>query len=666
MRKLAVAVVCTFVAEMTFAQTPGCNTGLELTNPDEIRAEGNVLKMDLYVGINKQQVPIVTLQNKQEVCTMSDVLSLRNYGYIRPGTANIVYGYPGPTLRLRNGPAPGRPGDALQILLENRLPVMGADQCNALCPQDQCGPESTLPCCQPSAESATLPNCFHGENTTNLHFHGTHVSPQKPQDWVLLELQPEGSPRTRSRSHGSHGRLSEVHIGDFLYSVNPLPWTQPAGTQWYHPHKHGATAIQVGNGMAGALIIEGAFDDQLNALFPQKPAEKVMIVQQVHDLNFYSANPIVTPIPLINGYYKPQVTMYQGKVQRWRIVSATTDASAQLSLNFSGAGDVKVAQIAMDGVQFAPENYKSQPFLGNPPASFNLSPGNRADFLVQAPSAVGRYKLTFRRFGAISVQGQRAPRGANRKTKEKAQSRVNLDELAAAAGNLVELLTINIVPPCGEKCPPMSLPDPSKFPAMPPYLDDIDKVDGTRTVQFFVDQPPARPATFPQKLGIILDSTLPSKVQQFQGDCAAITVPLGRREEWSLSQNNDSPLQQPFHVFHMHTNHFQILNDGTKSFSAPYPWMDSITLPDRGPDPDHPATAVIRNRWLDYTGQFVLHCHFLGHEDRGMMLSVQTICPGSWKFGKADPNGGADDCGIQWPALPACPPPSTRVRMKKK
>jgi FtsP/CotA-like multicopper oxidase with cupredoxin domain len=653
MRKLALGLVYLLVAGTAQSQTAtaakACVSGLELTNPYEFRAEDGVLKMDLYVGNNDQQVPIDTGSG----CHFSDVLSLRNYGFVKPGDTDVTYGFPGPTLRLRKGDSPGKPGDALLITLKNRLPVMGADQCNALCPKP-CASGSTIPCCQ---DKATLPNCFHGENTTNLHFHGTHVSPQKPQDWVLLELQPAGSSES-THEHGSHGPLSEIHAGDFPYKVNALPWNQPPGTQWYHPHKHGSTAIQVGNGMAGALIIEGELDDQLNALFPKKPAEKIMVVQQVHDLNFNSPNPVLVPIPLINGYYRPHVTMYKGEVQRWRIISATTDASAQMTVNFSDVG-AEVAQIAMDGVQFAPENYKSQPFTTNPTRNFNLSPGNRADFLVQAPAETGRYTLTYKPFGAIGVQGERTAPGAGRRVKQRAESRRNLEEVSASEP--IPLLTIVVVDSCGADCPAMTLP--ATFPTMPSYLSDIDKVDGSRTVQFFIDQPPTQPAIFPQKLGVILDSTDPSKLQQFNGDCAAITVPLGRREEWTLSQNIDSPLDQPFHVFHMHTNHFQILNDGKKSFTAPYPWMDSITLPDHG------STAVIRNRWLDYTGQFVLHCHFLGHEDRGMMLSVQTVCPDNLKkYGKADPNGGPDDCGIQWDAIPQCPPPTTatRVRMKKK
>ena len=30
-------------------------------------------------------------------------------------------------------------------------------------------------------------------------------------------------------------------------------------------------------------------------------------------------------------------------------------------------------------------------------------------------------------------------------------------------------------------------------------------------------------------------------------------------------------------------------------------------------------------RFVDFTGMYVLHCHILGHEDRGMMQLVQVI-----------------------------------------
>ena len=42
---------------------------------------------------------------------------------------------------------------------------------------------------------------------------------------------------------------------------------QSPGTHWYHAHKHGSTTINVSNGMTGAFIIEGAYDDALNGFY---------------------------------------------------------------------------------------------------------------------------------------------------------------------------------------------------------------------------------------------------------------------------------------------------------------------------------------------------------------------------------------------------------------
>jgi L-ascorbate oxidase len=109
----------------------------------------------------------------------------------------------GPTVRVR-------PGDTLRLRLENQLPT---DKCVA--PEDH-----------------NVPSCF---NTTNLHMHGWHVSPTGNSDNVLLQIVP--------------GTV-------FDYEFH-LPVDHPAGTFWYHSHKHGATALQVSSGMAGAVIVEG-------------------------------------------------------------------------------------------------------------------------------------------------------------------------------------------------------------------------------------------------------------------------------------------------------------------------------------------------------------------------------------------------------------------------
>jgi hypothetical protein len=38
-----------------------------------------------------------------------------------------------------------------------------------------------------------------------------------------------------------------------------------------------------------------------------------------------------------------------------------------------------------------------------------------------------------------------------------------------------------------------------------------------------------------------------------------------------------------------------------------------------------PGYFKMRSRFVDYTGQFVLHCHILAHEDRGMMELVEVV-----------------------------------------
>jgi hypothetical protein len=66
--------------------------------------------------------------------------------------------------------------------------------------------------------------------------------------------------------------------------------------------------------------------------------------------------------------------------------------------------------------------------------------------------------------------------------------------------------------------------------------------------------------------------------------------------------------------------------------------------------------VVLRQKFEDYTGAYVIHCHFLGHEDRGMMWNVQTVCdrPGGPRFGKPQPTGTEDNCQVTSPALPKC------------
>ncbi|QDX29420.1 multicopper oxidase family protein [Dickeya poaceiphila] len=133
------------------------------------------------------------------------------------------------------------PGDTVRILLKNNLPVdsscqlhqMGSGNASSMLMHSH----STMaqPASGASLSSSALSNSPHCFNGTNLHAHGIWISPTGNSDNVLLSVNPGNS---------------------FEYQYN-FSQDIPAGTFWYHSHRHGSTALQVSSGMAGALIVHG-------------------------------------------------------------------------------------------------------------------------------------------------------------------------------------------------------------------------------------------------------------------------------------------------------------------------------------------------------------------------------------------------------------------------
>ncbi|HEX6865199.1 MAG TPA: multicopper oxidase domain-containing protein, partial [Thermoanaerobaculia bacterium] len=277
---------------------------------------------------------------------------------------------------------------------------------------------------------------------------------------------------------------------------------------------------------------------------------------------------------------------------------------------------------------------------------FRLSPGNRADFLVQAPQAPGTYAVTWDVFGQVEPAEQAA------RVKD-------LLEFLAPGSAEPELVTIEVVPCATDPCDPMPYPTPADLPAMPSYLEDITQVAGTRTLRFELKDPTTGhdvgPGFMPSKFYINLQA---GELRQYNPACVDITARLGTAEEWTILNTTNL---DPFHVFHIHTNPFQVIQNGGAPLTPPYVWQDSITLPANEPL-GRARVVKMRTRFEEFTGEYVLHCHFLGHEDRGMMLGVQTVCPTpppGLYFGKPNPTGPECLAGNYIPAAPQCPVIST-------
>jgi FtsP/CotA-like multicopper oxidase with cupredoxin domain len=449
---------------------------------------------------------------------------------------------------------------------------------------------------------------------------------------------------------------------------------QSPGTHWYHAHKHGSTALNVANGMTGAFIIEGDYDDALHRYYGANLGQKVLMIQQLSTSPFPLLNPLASNGPpgfaraqlSVNGRRNPVVTMKPGEVQMWRIINgafrdaveftAFTNAPASATANPCDP-NVPVPskpplwrQIAQDGVQFALANYTAS--NGQPNIAFNLAPANRADLLVQAPTQPGKYALCVVRNQALFVQSTPAANAASPGTVPRAAS---------------VLLTINVTG-TGQA---MAFIPAAQFPKQPYFLRDIPKsaVVNTRTLTFGAG-----------------NSTIDGKT--FQDGQINQLVKLGNVEEWTIkNEANDKA-----HPFHIHINPFQIVelfepnrpeaidpnnpcyvnpSDPT-TFKpcpstqphAPWVWWDTFAIPSgqqitlactklsdcpapiqsytkcpaappppppgATPPPPQPCTEFIpgwfkmRSRFVDFTGIYVLHCHILVHEDRGMMQIVEV------------------------------------------
>ena len=90
------------------------------------------------------------------------------------------------------------------------------------------------------------------------------------------------------------------------------------------------------------------------------------------------------------------------------------------------------------------------------------------------------------------------------------------------------------------------------------------------------------------------------------------TMTLGDTEEWHFINRTYEP-----HPVHIHVNDFQVVAINDQPVDQQH-YRDTAMLPPFG-------TLTIRHRFEDFTGQFVMHCHILFHEDHGMMQLLEVV-----------------------------------------
>lgn len=504
-----------------------------------------------------------------------------------------------------------------------------------------------------SEEQRKKHECY---NDTNLHTHGLWVSPAGNSDNVLIAIKPGEQ---------------------FRYEYD-IPADHPAGTFWYHPHRHGAGFVQVGSGMAGALIVTGdrvptatrsgdidvLLKDERGRPFP----ERVMLFQQINYgcLNdkgvnegkrtkdgepirpFVCANGKTGTIESfdndwgwqetgrftgINGRVQPRLADAKaGAFERWRLVNAGTGEGMRLRLyrldpeapaleSVKAEDQVAWRQRYCIGVPLPMWQIAMDGLTRSAMAKVDeaiLFAGERMDLLVRLPEP-GTYCMV--------NDTSRIDKNKDNPNPSRMVALVGAKG-NAAGGDSGALLQAALV----RSAETVMAKDPQ-------VRDRVigELKDGLKLSAFTWHKPIAKDQVSAWREVILNIVGGPDETAfrvnglSYDHNRIDATLPLGKAEEWratSLTIN---------HPLHIHVNPFQIISikdhegrDMTDpngpAFDPDYAglkgeWKDTVMIKEN-------VRVAFRTRYERFTGDFVIHCHIMFHGDHGMMQNLRIAAEG--------------------------------------
>jgi FtsP/CotA-like multicopper oxidase with cupredoxin domain len=500
-----------------------------------------------------------------------------------------------------------------------------------------------------------------------------------------------------------------------------LPDQHPSGSYWYHTHKHGAVALHLGSGISGAIIVQD-YQNGLESLpgvqsVVKSAGEKIMLIQQI---------PFATPVPLIttlktkttplipvvncwgvynnpvsckdsppivsnstngqisvNGQFNSVVTMRTNEAQLWRLVNTTpanvipicliplNGTSSSSSASAPSAPALYV--LAADGNPVAIPNPASQqlPFqIGNPVFDVAdksqglvnnefqfLAPGQRLDLMVKAPTQPGQYVLL--NGGVATEMSQLCPSSLS--VSDLGTNQVNVVAFVNVV-NSASTISYNQTVPTQADLNKLYLPKPVNTASDAPAAPTQGVVFGFTNVSFSPDD---KNNGTKSKIG---GASVVNGRPFFEGQVQR-RLQLNQADRWSVQSAADT------HMFHIHTNPFQILTRGNLNYPFPV-WRDtalincspaasgysdgsyqncafpagltkqfmsanssgaSSSANSSNSNSSNPNQSYVANngkygeivqfvsRAVDFTGAIVMHCHNTEHEDNGMMELVEIM-----------------------------------------
>ena len=396
---------------------------------------------------------------------------------------------------------------------------------------------------------------------TNIHYHGLNISHAGSGDNVFLDIQP----------------------GETFNYEFTIPEDHPAGTFWYHPHRHGHVADQVFAGLSGFFIIRSDLDN-----IPEiKAASEIFLA--LKDFELDSEGNIASPdrmaqmmgregqIVTADGQVNPAFSISQNGLLRLRLLNASISRFYRLQLE-----QHSMHLIATDGGALS-EPVEIEELL--------LTPGERAEVLIRGDRTSGSYRLLnlpYNRggMGMMDDSGMgRMQMGGDHSMPEMNMPDSNQTDSAESQQMTLATLTYSESPTAAVSLPAQLIP----VEALPP-------AQNTRRIELGMRMSFMRGMAF----------TLNGKT--YDESRMDIEVPLGTVEEWEIANVDSDKMDHPFHL---HAAPFQVVSRNGQS--EPYlAWKDTVLV--KGGE-----TVRIRVAFKDFANKSVYHCHILDHEELGMM-----------------------------------------------
>jgi FtsP/CotA-like multicopper oxidase with cupredoxin domain len=524
-------------------------------------------------------------------------------------------GLENPTLHLN-------PGDTLNITVTNNTPAVVPTTTELFNPPN-CGNTTALELNPATSALNTMTG-----GSMNIHYHGTNTSPQCGGDNVVKTLINPGS--------------------TFSYSV-PFPTNEPPGLYWYHPHVHGLAEAAVQGGAAGAIVIDGIQNvqpataglreriliirDQLTTQGLQEGAggDPTGIPNLDVTVNNITTN-ATTNTAGVTTYTPAVIQMVPGDQEFWRVSNSASDTILDLQVLFNGVAQT-IQIVGIDGVPVNSQD-GTQPGQLIRVTDFLLPPASRVEFLVNAPPPTVKAQL-------ITQNILTGPLGDDNPTRPL----LNIQLVAASVLNAAQPADGMVPASTGANTTQQRFGGiMSVTPALTRTVYFAEEQDGSA---FFINASGCVTAAGAQCATQVTNGVPIDTVFDNNNPPSIITT-QGTVEHWNI-QNR----AQENHEFHQHQIHFMVLEqdnfEANGSVQAPAidgQFLDMVQVPFcNGPAPAngsnnppacvnaqgnpaiaYPQVQVLMDfRGMDI-GDFVFHCHILGHEDLGMM-AIERVCP---------------------------------------